>query len=72
MNAVRYIAAGQSFELQNISLPVVSVGQVLIKVEAASLCHTELHFENGTLDLNVNNITMGIHMYLYICRSSIM
>jgi propanol-preferring alcohol dehydrogenase len=59
MNAVRYLGAGQCFQLQNISLPLVSAEQVLIKVEAASLCHTELHFENGTLNLNVNNITMG-------------
>jgi propanol-preferring alcohol dehydrogenase len=59
MNAVRYIGAGQSFQLHKVSLPTCSAEQVLIKVEAASLCHTELHFESGTLNLNVNNITMG-------------
>ena len=59
MNAVRYLCAGQNFELREVDRPLPNDGQVTIKIEAAALCHTELHFADGTLNLGVNDITMG-------------
>ena len=60
MNAVRYLGAERHFELLTVPLPTFTpAGQVLIEVKAASLCHTELHFADGTLNLGVNDITMG-------------
>lgn len=60
MNAVRYLGAEQNFELTAVPAPTSPcVGQVVIAIKAASLCHTELHFADGTLNLGVNNITMG-------------
>jgi propanol-preferring alcohol dehydrogenase len=58
MRAVRYLGPEQNFELRTVPLPVVKSGHVLIEVKAASLCHTELHFANGTLS-GVHDTTMG-------------
>ena len=60
MNAVKYICAGQDFELRTVAAPASPLpGLVIIEIKAASLCHTELHFADGTLDLGVKGITMG-------------
>jgi alcohol dehydrogenase, propanol-preferring len=60
MKAVRYLGAEQNFQLKSVSAPASPcAGQVIIAIKAASLCHTELHFADGTLNLGVNDITMG-------------
>lgn len=60
MNAVRYLGAEKNFELRTVPIPTFAeAGQVIIEIKAASLCHTELHFADGTLNLGVNDITMG-------------
>ena len=60
MYAVRYLGAEKNFELKTVPIPTFpKAGQVIIEIKAASLCHTELHFADGTLNLGVNDITMG-------------
>ena len=60
MKAVRYLGASRDLQLETVSIPGrPPPGQVVIEVKAASLCHTELHFIDGTLNLGVNDITMG-------------
>ena len=34
-------------------------GEVLVRVAASGICHTELHFKSGLLDLGVAPVTMG-------------
>jgi D-arabinose 1-dehydrogenase-like Zn-dependent alcohol dehydrogenase len=34
-------------------------GEVLVRVTASGMCHTELHFKSGLLDLGVAPVTMG-------------
>lgn len=34
-------------------------GEVLVRVTASGMCHTELHFKSGLLDLGVSPVTMG-------------
>lgn len=34
-------------------------GEVLVKITASAMCHTELHFNSGLLDLCVAPVTMG-------------
>ncbi len=34
-------------------------GEVLVRVAASGMCHTELHFKSGLLDLGVEPVTMG-------------
>eukprot|EP01041_Mallomonas_annulata_P008309 gene8309-17099_t len=59
MLAVRYCGASKPFALQTVPLPTHLPGHVLVQIKASALCHTELHFMDGTLNFGVNNITMG-------------
>lgn len=59
MRAVRYHGPGRPFELEQVPSPQAAPGQVLVKIEAAGMCHTELHFESGLLNLGVAPVTMG-------------
>ena len=46
MKAVRKVAAGPGFEIQDIPIPKPASGEVLVQVEAASVCGTDLHILN--------------------------
>ena len=46
MKAVRKVAAGPGFEIQDIPVPNAASGEVLVQVEAASICGTDLHILN--------------------------
>lgn len=59
MKAVRYHGPGRPFELEQVPAPEAAPGQVLVQIQAAGMCHTELHFESGLLNLGVAPVTMG-------------
>tara|TARA_B100000795_G_scaffold169893_1_gene128046 strand:+ start:302 stop:724 length:423 start_codon:yes stop_codon:yes gene_type:complete len=59
MKAVRYHGPDVAFTFEDIPKPEAGAGEVLVEVKAAALCHTELHFADGTLNLGVKPITMG-------------
>lgn len=59
MKAVRYHGPEQKFELEQVDRPEPAAGEVLVRVTAAGMCHTELHFKSGLLDLGVAPVTMG-------------
>ena len=59
MKAVRYHGPGMPFRLENVPVPEPGVGEVRVRIEAAGMCHTELHFESGLLNLGVAPLTMG-------------
>ncbi len=59
MKAVRYYGPGQPFRLEELDRREPEAGEVLVRVTASGMCHTELHFESGLLDLGVAPITMG-------------
>ena len=62
MQAVRYHGAKKPLMLEKVPIPSadnLGADDVLVKVEAAALCHTELHFADGTLDLGVKPLTLG-------------
>ncbi|MEJ2288570.1 MAG: alcohol dehydrogenase catalytic domain-containing protein [Deinococcales bacterium] len=59
MKAVRYLGPGQPFRMEDVPDPEPGPGQVSIRIGAAGMCHTELHFESGLLDLGVAPVTMG-------------
>ena len=46
MKAVRKVSAGPGFEIQDIPIPKPASGEVLVQVEAASVCGTDLHILN--------------------------
>lgn len=59
MKAVRYHGPGRPFRLEEVDRREPEAGEVLIQVRASGICHTELHFRSGLLDLGVAPITMG-------------
>jgi propanol-preferring alcohol dehydrogenase len=59
MKAVRYHGPRTPFRLEDVPVPEPGPGEVRVRVEAAGVCHTELHFESGLLDLGIAPVTMG-------------
>jgi propanol-preferring alcohol dehydrogenase len=59
MKAVRYHGPGQSFRLEEVNRHEPGAGEVLVQVAASGICHTELHFKSGLLDLGITPVTMG-------------
>ena len=59
MKAVRYHGPGQPFRLEEVNRHEPGAGEVLVQVAASGMCHTELHFKSGLLDLGVTPVTMG-------------
>ncbi len=59
MQAVRYHGPGQPLRLEDVPVPEPGPGEIRIRVTAAGLCHTELHFISGLLNLGVAPITLG-------------
>lgn len=59
MKAVRYYGPGQPFRLEEVDRREPEAGEVLVRVTASGVCHTELHFRSGLLDLGVAPIIMG-------------
>jgi propanol-preferring alcohol dehydrogenase len=47
MKAAVVHAFGQALEIQEVRVPDVAPGQVLVKVVASGVCHTDLHAANG-------------------------
>jgi propanol-preferring alcohol dehydrogenase len=59
MKAVRYHGPGQPFRLEEVDRREPEAGEVLVRVAASGVCHTELHFKSGLLTLGVAPVTMG-------------
>ncbi len=59
MRAIRYHGPRRPLRLEEIPAPAAGPGEVLVRVTAAGICHTELHFLSGLLDLGVAPLTLG-------------
>jgi len=59
MRAVRYHGPKQPLRLESVPKPSPRPGEVLVKISAAGICHTELHFLSGLLNLGVQPLTLG-------------
>jgi len=49
MKAARYYGPEQPLKIEEVQMPKIGNDEVLVKVQAAGLCHTDLHFLDGTL-----------------------
>jgi len=49
MKAVRYYGPNKPLKVEEIPIPKIKDNEVLVKVKAAGICHTDLHFLDGTL-----------------------
>jgi propanol-preferring alcohol dehydrogenase len=62
MNAVRYYGPNKPLGFDVVDKPSAETlgdDEIIVQVKAAALCHTELHFADGTLDLGVKPMTLG-------------
>lgn len=59
MKAYRFHNADTGLQLQNIDLPQVRSGEVLIAVNAAGLCHSDCHILKGNDWIGKRPITLG-------------
>ena len=51
MKAMRLVAEGRPLQAQSVELPPISPGSAVVKVDAAGVCHTDLHLISGAYDL---------------------
>ncbi len=59
MRALRYHGPRKPLRLEDVPTPEPGPGEVVVRVRAAGICHTELHFLSGLLDLGVAPLTLG-------------
>ena len=59
MRAIRYHGPKKPLRLEEVPAPQAGPGEVIVRVKAAGLCHTDLHFVSGLLNLGVAPLTLG-------------
>lgn len=59
MKAVRLVEIGQPLQLQDLSIPAVGGKDVLVRVRAAGICHSDVHYRAGTSPVGPLPQTLG-------------
>ncbi len=59
MKAVRMVKPGQPLEMQEVSVPHVGAKDVLVKVKAAGICRSDVHYRAGTSPVHPLPMTLG-------------
>ncbi|KAL3910114.1 MAG: hypothetical protein SGILL_007817 [Bacillariaceae sp.] len=60
MQAVRYYGPNLPLKCEKVPIPKAPKDDyVIVQVKSSALCHTELHFQDGTLNLGVKPMTLG-------------
>ena len=59
MKAVRLIKPGCHLELQEIPIPTVGLSDVLVRVKAAGICHSDAHYRAGKSRVHPLPLTLG-------------
>ena len=59
MRAVRLTEVGQPLEIQEVPLPPLGSDDVLVRVHAAGICHSDAHYRAGTSPVGQLPITLG-------------
>jgi 2-desacetyl-2-hydroxyethyl bacteriochlorophyllide A dehydrogenase len=59
MKAVRLVEIGKPLELQDVPTPAVGDRDVLVRVEAAGICHSDAHYRAGTSPVGPLPQTLG-------------
>jgi propanol-preferring alcohol dehydrogenase len=59
MKAVRYHGPNRPLQLEEVPIPEPGPGEILLRVRASGICHTELHFLSGLLNLGIAPLTLG-------------
>lgn len=59
MKAVRLVNVGQPLEMHDIPVPEVGTQDVLVKVKAAGICHSDAHYRAGVSPVRPLPLTLG-------------
>ncbi len=59
MKAVRFIGVNQSLQMQEIPTPEIGARDVLVKVKAAGVCHSDAHYRAGISPVRPVPLTLG-------------
>ena len=59
MKAVRMVETGQPLEFQQIPIPSIGEGDILVRVRAAGICHSDAHYRAGRSSMGRMPITLG-------------
>jgi propanol-preferring alcohol dehydrogenase len=59
MKAVRMVEAGKRLELQEIPIPSIGEKEILVRVRAAGICHSDAHYRAGLSPMGRMPITLG-------------
>src|SRR6266545_1650119 len=59
MKAVRMIQVGQPLQLQEIPVPAVGDSDILVRVRAAGICHSDVHYRAGKSPVRPLPMTLG-------------
>jgi 2-desacetyl-2-hydroxyethyl bacteriochlorophyllide A dehydrogenase len=59
MKAIRMLEAGRPLELQNIPTPSIGEKDILVRVRAAGICHSDVHYRGGRSTMGRLPITLG-------------
>src|SRR5690349_23103153 len=59
MRAVRLVQVGKSLEEADIPIPEIGSSDVLIRVAAAGICHSDAHYRAGISKIDFLPLTLG-------------
>jgi D-arabinose 1-dehydrogenase-like Zn-dependent alcohol dehydrogenase len=59
MRAVRLVEIAHPLEMQDIPIPEVHDDQVLVRIRAAGICHSDVHYRAGTSPVGPLPLTLG-------------
>lgn len=59
MRAVRLVEANYPLQMQEIPVPTIGEGDVLVRVRAAGICHSDVHYRAGTSPVQPLPRTLG-------------
>lgn len=59
MKSVRVMEAGKPLELQEVPIPVIGENDILVRVRAAGICHSDAHYRAGRSPMGRMPITLG-------------
>jgi len=59
MKAIRLVQPHQRLELQELPLPTVGARDVLVRIQAAGICHSDVHYRAGISPVHPLPLTLG-------------
>lgn len=59
MKAIRFVGVNQPLEMQEIPVPQIGERDILVKVKAAGICHSDVHYRAGISPVRPVPLTLG-------------